>query len=173
MKKAAVDVKNAVLVKVDTVLAPILKSLANESSPAKKRGRPKRMHPSSGASASTSQEALVVKKAAPFISTDEFNKGTDDTKSTFLKWRELPVDTIYRVDELNTCTVMIHGLLRQSPIARLCDNENHSVTVWLPTIVTRKLHAAMGENKIIYVRALPAKVAKSGNIYFDADVMTV
>ena len=106
---------------------------------------------------------------ADFITINEFQT----TSSRVTKWGDLPLNVIYRVDELKEKLVERDGKKVSSKYAVLTNQAGDVKSVWLTSIIETELNKLnVGENERIYIQSFGLKMNKAGNRkYYDFDIV--
>ena len=111
-----------------------------------------------------------------FMSVSDFEDRADDqTKlrlSSIIKWIELDLDAIYRVQKVHTKTVQEGDSTRIAYYAELRDATEKLINVWITKIIKEKLVTYNLEDGNVYMKALPKRRSKStGYLYNDFAVV--
>ena len=115
------------------------------------------------------------RKRTNFISLDEFESVLSKNKrKNTVKWSSVPLDVIFKVEEIKEVRIAKNGEGMTSRIAEL-KNEGGEVTIaWLPGIISKELNNIEDfEKKQVYIRSLGLKDNKNGTRkYFDFDFIS-
>ncbi len=95
------------------------------------------------------------------ISIEEFDQLLEEQKPDTLKWSDLKIDKIYRIEDAKTVNT-VHG---DRCIVTLSGGEK----VWSPSALTRKLET-MEPPLLVRPKGM-AKSKKTGNEYYDFDLV--
>ena len=83
------------------------------------------------------QERGTKRKRSSFISVKEFDEiAAKNKRKGFKKWSDIPLNTIYKVEDVKKITVTRIGKPTSTYIAELRSESNGISTTWLPKIVT-------------------------------------
>ena len=103
-----------------------------------------------------------------FISQHEFQAASSRVE----RWADLPLNTIYRIDELNERIIDRNGEKIQCTYAVLTNREGEVANVWLTSIIEKELHSydINGKEKI-YIQSLGLKRSKANKDYYDFQIV--
>ena len=113
--------------------------------------------------------------SSKFISVNTFEaKSSKNKRKDIIKWAELPLNIVFRVNAVRELTVNRDG---KKSISRIGELENEdgtiSVNVWLTSIIEKELKDITDfETKHVYIRSCGMKENKSGTRkYYDFDIV--
>lgn len=81
------------------------------------------------------------RKRSSFISVKEFDEiAAKNKRNDYKKWSDIPLNTIYKVEDVKKIAVTRNGKPTSTYIAELRSKSNEISITWLPEIVTTELN---------------------------------